>query len=243
MELSLKTLIDNNDTVLKREEYKHLSQLLMNLSMSQSDNYYTPTPTLGEIMQEYNNIKEETKRRQYLGYCILFYWFLYFSVIKEDGHAAIPYTVELFKNIETVHTIQINNDGNKVGYIYYNHYPYDNIVSIDDQRYPGHTFRIDTLLSLNYNMYKIYISKILGLTISAPDTVSNPNLPSDWYGTTGTTGTLPGATGSDGGGKRSVPKRTNQKFSYKNKEYVIYEGSRAGKYIRINKKFISIRSL
>lgn len=44
-----------------------------------------------------------------------------------------------------------------------------------------------------------------------------------------------------GGG--SKPKRTNERFMYKNKERVVYKGSRGGKYIKLKDKFVSIRKL
>lgn len=42
------------------------------------------------------------------------------------------------------------------------------------------------------------------------------------------------------GGKEGKKKKTNEKVTYKGKERVVYVGPRGGKYVLMNKKYISI---
>jgi len=218
LSLSLITLIMGEDIVLDQSQYRVLRSFVM-LSKE--------IPTFDELMDEYNKIKETNQRMQYVGYCILARWFLFFKSRSDDRRVKMA---EAFRDLNYLHRISEFSLGSDNAIIY-NLYKNDYSDRPIDRPYKD-SIRI-LLLHIDYFRQKtgIYIKK------SEPYN-GTPHLPPYFYSQT-----LPGATDSGGGGKRSVPKRTNQKFSYKNKEYVIYEGSRAGKYIRINKKFISIRSL
>jgi hypothetical protein len=43
--------------------------------------------------------------------------------------------------------------------------------------------------------------------------------------------------------KKVEPKKTKAKYTYNKREYIVYDGARGGKYIRLNKEFVSIKKL
>lgn len=47
----------------------------------------------------------------------------------------------------------------------------------------------------------------------------------------------------NGGKKKVEPKKTKAKYTYNKREYIVYDGARGGKYIRLNKEFVSIKKL